>query len=1612
MATNPFENFLPNFHTHYAKVRPDLHEGIVTAELKMLQERIVSSESCLINIFPNIDEKSEQEDSFDPYSEQGRKGGYGKTMLLIKCRNLVFNTTSSPKQPNDTAQSKFPIVELAEEYSTKEDILKKVVENLILIDNDLASLFDDFNKQIEIKKKRANPTGSDPSYLTERLFDEATQKYNWQQEGKSKLFLFFDAFDAQYLGNKYATLRTWLSNQLFPYLVQKMNVTTLVAGREQVNFDITIINKIKFKKYEFKVDEFPKELALRYMKEYPNRTTPEKPVLLWKDIVDSLKLTDPDNLEKSYLDYVLDCTESKPIFLDYFCDLALRSCVFNPPEKIKTIHEFIREIKNSKSNPEEDDLICFKKFVVNRLHIYESKDDNIRVRRQTAETISLLALARHGLNVADYCELRSLGKFSDAALKADEKDLTPFFETIFTSNIENNKGLSYVKNRGDLRLLHDEALDLFLKYWYNEYDKTDKYAKRNRYIAYLVQMYEKKLKKIEDESGKDNSDEYAKLLLEYIEYALMYKGAKEETKAINHLLYEFSYFLDRHPDLSSRLLEKGYKYYTLKKKNWENNEEDEQIEGQNNPLIFSKDFALLFKIRMREAEFCLTNRAGSAQIRIDNVLKELKDITQKFNLNAEKYEYKGHNKQKVLKKPLLSEVDLGGLKARCLVTEGENKFWKNQWDKGKKDVEDARRLFYETGDSHGLAWAEHLLGFEAQRSGEFLRALQHHRNAIEASISHYDTLVKKFDKAQKFFDYTQSYRLRFLLKTLNRANGNLAVNFRYRGKLFEAIKLLESNREIAEAVGVREVSRTETNRLIFYAIRGIPKEANNAHTTALQHLNTIEDPLIKRRLAVTKAIIETKKIGLENTIYTSLFIPQDDDKSNKGEAVRILQPLRENLPKATPFLSLEENTAATKFEVTIPITDEAVQKWFGSPSREIADMYYQYGKAVLSLRCGLDENQNYIEEAKIAFENARFIAQRATFKYLEMECCELLYRITYFSNLHRRDKNVYRDSFLQHKSEIKKNKNDYGIYHDLLAKFYITEGDIALEDFKVLSFAKPNALKETLNHYASALRHGHQHNQERYILILTAFEVRINTILKEVGTESVKEYAQYISAFFEKQMVFKKDATFGLYLNTLLKSEYQSVKKEKEKDISGILKGIRELCEKGKFIKAAAVNKTLIAFYSSKKSDNKLLNKLILAYYQQFYCYLLANYSKRLEETKLELTKIGETNSILVSKNDPSVFNLYTGILELMKGVSIYRKGDLWNMEKFILGELTDYRKEITDFDTAEVNLINSAKSFSNLLSTQKEKVENVPMRMSLLSETYLRLGEYYILSENVTKISLDTQFSECSMYIESVKTKLKVQNQEQVFNLDKMPLSVKCLWYAAYLAHEAKDEHRETDSLQSLINALYFQNFTITSNNNVKEEERAILFLLDFGTYIREKLLGRGEEQKFRFPIVASKSMLVEGDLYFSWLFEKQNEGTGENKFFMRKCWSEKAEAPQTPEQIDYRKTPNFKKSLLHKMLYSYLSALNELTDPNKNYENYHFNNMLLELNRRILSIGTQKYIKNLIEDLRPIWDSFPNLLSKTEVLESLTFSLKVHEVGLGAEKILNQKNHDDEGK
>jgi hypothetical protein len=1579
-----FKGFIPNF-----QYKKDTLDTLINV--------LETSEPCLINIFPYFEDPDTTDEN--RFTEQGRKGGFGKTMLLTKCRDFLCKKNIEQLLENKIKPEDKPIIdliELAEQYSTKEDILIKVYDALAKLDKNIASRgFLEFEETVKGNQNEiSDEAESDPSFVAERLFDLDSKKYIIdyikEEDKKAHFFLFFDAFDAQYLGGMHAPLRIWLINQLFPYLIVKMKALIIVSGREEIKIKEDIKTKFRLKTHPFVVGSFKVKQVRDYMLGYIKRVDDGKKVDhdKWENTINNISQVDISYLQK--------VTDGKPIFVDYFSDLTLRDCFLKEKEP-DTIPNLLSKIKNTSSDEtDKAHQEAFKQFLINQLYIYESNDKDVSVQRQIGQAISFLSVARHGLIADDYQELRTFGRFK--SLEEDKnEEIKVFYKNTFTTT-----KLSYVKDRDVLksiekqvRLLHDEVTDLFLKYWYEKYDKD--FIQRNRIIDYLTLMYEEKLTKLEHK--KNVSNEYAKLLLEYIEYALMYQGRKQELAAINRLLYEFSYFLDRHPDLCSRLLEKGFKYYTLKRKEW-----IEKKEGNSDKtLTFSHDFSQIFKLRMREAEYCLTERSEGWKDRIKDVLTELDKLT-----NANSKFYTDENTELIPLK--ISQIEALGLKARSLCTEGEQQFWLGEWDEGRELVLKARQLFYDTGDSHGLAWAEHLLGFEAQRSGAFLQAVQYHFNAIETMLEHFPYLrrdIRYYKEKNKKLPYDLLYRLRFLIKTITRATGNWAVNLRYGGKILEAIKILESNLELANIVGLREDLRIQSNLALFYAIRGIESE-HGKHLDRLTSEGKFNDPLIMRR---EKNRIMNRK--LKRLDSNNVYVKTKEGFSISNEAIFLDEnsfiELKKAILKPRLLLNVYEDKRI-EFGLTNILNKALAEEWLGTPrpSREIADLYYQYSKAVVSSGIALEKVEKeggFFEEARCTFINARYIADKATFQYLAMESSEALYRLSYLSPKHRHLLIEYQTNFDKYRKQIAEKPKEYGKYPDLLAKFYLTEGDVKLEKILNQSFFSYAAIQSALEDYVQALSYGYQHNQERYLLMLGAFEERILVILKavHVNHRKINEFAQNIKTFFESQAIYAQDRTFSLYLNGLLDATILEVTEDTTANLSDLKWIIRQLVENGKFVKATSINKSLIHLLKDDKNSEELPKR----YFQQFFSYLSSSQSSRAE-------KIIEK---FYAHCPPSVSDFHEAVYNLMQGTIIYRTGELWNMEKFLLGELAFHRKK-RERDANAKPLIESEQVLQKAINLFQNliKKENKIAIKRLFTEAIFRLGELHTLLETtVINTNYLVDMPNIQGYIEKIEREFNVKflestNQEiqinildtVLFNLAKAPPSVFYLWNAAFMASEIGDLQRETDALQSLVNAVYFYYF-----GDLKEDEEfeEIIFLFSlFQDCIRERLLKSNETKKYRFPIVVSKTYLVQGDMYFSWLFEKEGETDDKVLYTIRSFWNDKKQ-----DGIDTKKAIKGK-SVLHCMLKQYLAALNQLTDAEKPYESYHFNNMLLELNRRILSIKKKRYIRYLLEDLKPIWDSFPNLTSKKHVWDSLTFSLRVHEVAVASTDIFKLLENNNE--
>lgn len=1642
---DPFIGYITNFKYSDTSVNP-------LDKLKSFVDK--GSQPCLIN-FITANEENELE-----------RGGIGKTYLLQTTRDFVVSRRFTA---DVDAKEIMPTIELAEQYITKQGLLSNIVDRLCSIDSRFNIEFTDFLAQ------NNEHTDEDPSFIAEKLFHEATFKFKKSENTKggisandnpfdtsNKLILFIDAFDSECIGSENVPFRKWLLEYLIPYLIIELNVTIALAGRLDIEWEKQefVGESVEKKLYpsqivthQFELYPFEKKQLKDYLADYPNRlesgSITNIQIGKWKSLVNELAVD-------RNMAYIYKCTKGKPIFIDYFADLVLQSCIIDGEED--NLEDFIQKRKEASKEEQLDEGESFRKYIVQMLHY--RKENNVGDRSKTAKAAYFLSLFKHGLNAKDFADLiENVDKKSKSNLLKDEQQVEKFFKDSFRS-----KNLSYVKSRiefevgkeAPVRLLHDEAVILLKKYLYDV--KDENHSDRNNYIGFMLRIYERKL----SQTPKLPLKEYNKKLLEYLEYSLtIYKKGKEQD-AINRLLFEFSYYLDRHPDLCSRILEKGLNYYNAKKQLFD----DRQEKHHDLTLTFANDFSLLAKLKMREAEYCLTVRGDGWDKRTKEIIAEVRDYANE-DLNPT---------------ILLTDLQRLGLKARCLASEGEMLFWSGQWEEGKSKINESRELFYKTGESQGVIWTAHLLGFEAQRSGQFRLAARYHAAAIESALDSFSEAEKRITEGQRFglHDYALLYRLRFLIRTIMRANSNWGVNLRYRGRILEAIKLLESNTEIAKLVGIREEARNSSNIAQFNAIQGVMSEFLDDYSSGLKDSLKVEDPLLPRRFANTRTILIGKQVGggsdfyVKNRVGFSKKLATDRATIHAVNEVKQLEKvilenntegdenpleyLQKNLPRQAKFLAIgkiDTNFSMT-YSLSLPDSASYIKKYGIPMSREVADMYYQYGKMAMSSDLSLDKTKTSFEEARLAFENVRFVSDKATFVYLEMEACEALYRLSYLSNDKKNAKKHKQDfsdlrSLIGDESDMDKpklidsneaaknkaNRKKYGIYFDLLAKFELTSGDFeldsALED--ELYFDKPKELKQlnkSLAHYADALDHAHRHNQERYLLILDAVAERIKTIFeKGESVISINEIEQYLLAFFKKTEIWRRDSTFEIHLKTLLKATSLSEISQKTavEDIKLIKSGIRKLAEKGKFIKAAEANNYLLNAYSLQGTENR--KQLAFRYFQQFYFYLGAS-QHRIENL---LTKMNKEFNLNYTEGR-NCKTTEEAIYCLMSGIADYRTSEFWNMEKFILGELSYFRikyskklsGEETENDEAAMKAFEAAeKKLIKAIEFLIEKKFNSSSSKRLIAEGLFRLGELYILMDlkkgDRAKVEayLEEKILKTSLVSDEVNKKQRKQETHKDIHKDSP--AIHTLNCAYYLAIAISDKHREIDALQSIANARYFAGQTVgdkadiytdgifTAHNKVRKEIKSENRNEDNQTKIGkdDKAANEMESDKNKFPIVIAKSYLVEGDIYFSQLFEidtlkmrgentELNIGKQSNRihYKLRDEWQE--------HERSWEKTTKIK-AILHTMFWNYLKGLDLLTDPDKTYENYHFNNMNYEINRRILYIQNRRLISMLWEDLPTIQDSFERLEDKSDIWTSLKFSMRIHELALASNAIFNNE-------
>jgi hypothetical protein len=310
-------------------------------------------------------------------------------------------------------------------------------------------------------------------------------------------------------------------------------------------------------------------------------------------------------------------------------------------------------------------------------------------------------------------------------------------------------------------------------------------------------------------------------------------------------------------------------------------------------------------------------------------------------------------------------------------------------------------------------------------------------------------------------------------------------------------------------------------------------------------------------------------------------------------------------------------------------------------------------------------------------------------------------------------------------------------------------------------------------------------------------------------------------------------------------------------------------------------------------------------------------------------------------------------------GISTVFNGAFWNIEKFIKGEVESFLSKKEHLDNLELSELILTNALDKLLSdisydtiTSSKFPEKSYLRVA--NEAIFRLGEIYILFEGGKKLPQHKEtvnklltnklkpivleyFKKEYEDKDKLATKIDFLNEIERVGTGKITdsQSIFCLNYSYYFASILKDEHRKADSLQSIANARYFNGLVLLNKGEFEGSLLDSICKKVTDICVKEGL-GTVKET-VQFPVVMSKMELVIGDVYFS-LYKDTIKNTKNNA------------------QI---------KPMVHEFNLHYLLALNYLTDPNKPYQNYHFNNMNYEIERRILQINDKNSLHYLSEDM-----------------------------------------------
>lgn len=1495
----------------------------------------------------------------NPFEEESRAGGLGKTYFLKEARKHYFEDNGLTGFGEN-----YELIDFAIENKTRYEVISGVVERICWLDfvskykhlpnranldetrKFLFPSFHSFAQKIDRKRSQETQAREDLSAEGLQAFSNDTDDFLVNCNQNLPYALFMDSFDSRYIGSE--LLFDWLTQRFFPFLAIKLKIHLIVSGRKSFDTDPYQIRRLVIRLNPFDESEI-KEFIGQYF---------------GGDHTTYIKIQD-EMSDPSMGAFISRLTQGKPILLSIMCEFIRAGIQSSSEPSRAPITDFFNESRIGKMDPNAP--FTFKRYLLTRLNRTVYQD-----RYEAASIIWVLSLAEFGLDAEGIAIVSGspdqkdyIGELIDKYFNQKQLSFVKDFEI---------KGIRYVR-------LHDEVIELMRVHHWQVQDPL--YKKRNDYFKRILAYYRQH--KLEKMRLSPSEQEAARL--EYLYYALQRIGRREEEEALYACMYEFLHTLDEHPTYASRVLNKAEEYLLNKRLL------PAALKPQTEDTL-TEDDRILLMIPLRRVEYFLTERASH------------KDWLEKVNELLDQVEALAQG---------LRGSQNNSISAQCKVFRGESMLWTNRFEKGVELIRESLSEFYLAGDSTWVAWSLHLLGFQQQRQAHFEQAYYFHLQALDACLNGLFEFTHNWE--HESLNAEKLYLKELATKILIRATGNLSSNYFYRGNIYGSLILRLGLFHLPLAA--REKRRSLTSIFIDYTLLrqrplfgSIRKELQNADIHGIDPLLAIRVPLIFS----LEAYLESNAPLLHHMPLPKAFEAASIQVPFGGQ--HLLYVSRQILEKEIKYIQQSDPLKLSQVEATAKIqstsqllTSQDLDTRSIPVNREMSEWYYTFGRTCLTTPIKLQNGNTILDyaSAEIAFRNAYQVALAAKFRFMEAQALEALIVLNYMLS-NGEDHHPAQDKMLEYehqldvlKKELKREK--VFTFGDIFSRHYVLMGDRIFERsfsaWKLLNQPSSNIPVEFIRqavgnfapafeYYAEALAEGIQHSYDQYLLVVEAVSKRL-AMLNDVGRdlESMDRYG-FVKQAFTFARINELDTNFEEYLRYLLAAlSLKHLPDEYARPvIREVLQGIQRYIRQIPFKKAAILNLNLLQYYERKLDAKGATFKTIEDYtfsaFQQAYCYYSAG---DIRSAVLVMEEV--ENKVNDSKRSVGL----NGVIRIAKGILSYRTGEFRFIKRYALGERSLFVNKI-----GLPNLINGEQSLRAGLDLliQADCMSLDKKYQKLFAEGLMRLGEIYLVLDapwepegmalypakhRETLIQLGTSLSKDSVEEYHVKPAL-------------------FYFYHAYLlARHINDPHRMQDCLMLIATYHYHKDDQLTDDQAHLVQH----YLAESREVVIEKPLKDGSiETAFSehyYPVDIAKSYMLAGNLCFSRLFVvyppeynpqsidlhvyAQSSGFGVEKAHL------KIEALESEDLL----TP-FATKTLREMLWNYLYALNLTAETDKVNET--MNLMLQDISRRIRMIYHAGCIEALLENFDAIWNQFERISRYSDIRQSFLNILRIHYTAL----------------